>query len=89
MTDYVYTAKNAAGDETTGRITANSKREALDAIHRLKLFPIVVEDSQQGEISFQFFKRRVSDMQVSLALVQLADLLDNGVPVLHAFQTLE
>ena len=89
MPDYVYTARNEAGGEMTGRIAANSKREALDAIHRLKLFPVLVEDSKKGEISIQFFQRRVSDAQIADALVQLADLLDNGVPVLQAFQTLE
>ena len=89
MTDYVYTAKNEAGAETTGRITANSKREALEAIHRLRLYPIVVEDSKKGEINIQLFKRRVSETQIARALLQLADLLENGVPVLHAFQILE
>ena len=89
MPDYVYTAKNTAGVVITGRIAANSKREALDAIHRLKLFPLTVEDSKKGEISIKLFKRRVSDTQIAAALLQLADLLDNGVPVLHAFQILE
>ncbi|MDR0326788.1 MAG: type II secretion system F family protein [Planctomycetaceae bacterium] len=89
MPHYVYTAKNEIGVETTGRITANSKREALDAIHRLKLFPLYVEDIAKGEISIQLFKRRVSDTQIAAALLQLAELLDNGVPVLHAFQILE
>ena len=89
MPNYVYTAKNETGAETTGRIAANSKREALDAIHRLKLFPIKVEDSKKGEITIQLFQRRVKDTQIAAALLQLADLLDNGVPVLHAFQTLE
>ena len=89
MPDYIYTAKNETGTETTGRVAANSKREALDAIHRLKLFPIRVEDSKKGEITVQLFQRRVSGAQIAAALLQLADLLDNGVPVLHAFQTLE
>ena len=89
MPNYVYTARNETGAETTGRIVANSKREALDAIHRLKLFPVKVEDSKKGEISLQLFQRRVPDSQIAAALLQLADLLDNGVPVLHAFQTLE
>jgi len=89
MPNYIYTAKNEFGIEATGRIVANSKREALDAIHRRKLFPISIEDSAKGEISLQFFKRRVSEMQISAALLQLAELLDNGVPVLHAFQILE
>jgi len=89
MPEYVYTARNETGTKTTGRLSANSKREALDAIHRLKLLPICVEDSKKGEISLQLFERRVSEVQVADALVQLADLLDNGVPVLHAFQVLE
>jgi len=89
MSDYVYTAKNIAGVVVTGRIVANSKREALDAIHRLKLFPLTVEDSKKGEITFKLFHRRVSDTQIAAALLQLADLMDNGVPVLHAFQILE
>jgi len=89
MPDYIYTAKNETGAETTGHISANSKREALDAIHRLKLFPVSIEDRRKGEISFDFLQRRVSDSQIAAALLQLADLLDNGVPVLHAFQVLE
>jgi len=89
MPDYIYTAKNETGAETTGRVAANSKREALDTIHRLKLFPVRVEDSKKGEITIQLFQRRISNTQIAAALLQLADLLDNGVPVLHAFQTLE
>jgi len=89
MPNYIYTAKNEAGVEMTGQITANSKREALDAIHRRKLFPLSVTDSAKGEISIQLFKRRVSESQISAALLQLAELLDNGVSVLHAFQILE
>ena len=89
MPHYNYTAKNELGTETTGRITANSKREALEAIHRLKLFPLTVEDSKKGEIRIELFKRPVSDTQIAALLLQLADLLDNGVPVLHAFHVLE
>jgi general secretion pathway protein F/type IV pilus assembly protein PilC len=89
MPDYIYTAKNEAGTETTGRVSANSKREALDVIHRLKLFPVRIEDSRKGEISIQLFQRRVPETQIAAALLQLADLLDNGVPVLQAFQVLD
>ena len=89
MPDYIYTAKNETGAETTGRVSANSKREALDVIHRLKLFPVRIDDSKKGEIAIQLFQRRVPDAQIAAALLQLADLLENGVPVLHAFQVLE
>jgi general secretion pathway protein F/type IV pilus assembly protein PilC len=89
MPDYIYTAKNESGTDTTGRITANSKREALEAIHRLKLFPLRIEDSRKGEITIKLFERRVADMQIAVALTQLADLLENGVPILQAFQVLD
>jgi len=89
MPDYIYTAKNEAGAETTGRVSANSKREALDMVHRLKLFPVRIEDSRKGEISLQLFQRRVSETHIAAALLQLADLLENGVPVLQAFQVLD
>ena len=89
MPTYIYTAKNETGAGTAGQITANTKKEALDAIHRLKLFPLTLEDSKKGEISLDVFQRRVGDAQISAALSQLADLLENGVPMLHAFQVLE
>ncbi len=88
MPDYQYTARNAAGVDVTGKLTANSKREALDALHRLQLFPIQLDDANRGQININLFGRRVSDSLVADALGQLADLLENGVPVLMAFQVL-
>lgn len=88
MPDYVYTAKTKTGDEVSGRVSANTKREALDALHRMSLFPIRVDDAARGQIKLNLFKRKVSDSLVSAALGQLADLLENGVPVLDAFQVL-
>jgi general secretion pathway protein F/type IV pilus assembly protein PilC len=88
MPDYIYTARNAAGNDVTGKLTANSKREALDTLHRLSLFPIRVEGAQQGPMTIRWFRRRISDSQIAATLSQLADLLENGVPVLSAFQVL-
>ncbi len=88
MPDYQYSARNAAGNEITGKLTAHSKREALDTLHRLALFPIRVENVQRGHISIAIFKRKVSETQVAAALGLLADLLENGVPVLSAFDVL-
>lgn len=86
MPDYVYTAKTASGDEVSGRLSANTKREALDALNRLSLFPIRVDDAQRGQINISFFKRKVSGALIAATLSQLADLLENGVAVLEAFQ---
>jgi general secretion pathway protein F/type IV pilus assembly protein PilC len=88
MADYVYTARTAAGNDVTGKLTANTKREALETLHRLSLFPIRVDDAQRGQITINLFKRRVADSQIAALLGQFADLLENGVPVLAAFQVL-
>lgn len=88
MPDYHYLARTSGGSDVTGRLTANSKREALDALHRLNLFPLRVEDAQRGQININLFKRKVTDTLVSATLNQLADLLENGVPVLEAFRVL-
>ena len=89
MPEYLYTAKNQAGTDISGTISANSKKEAVEAVHRLKLFPLTVEDDKKGEFAFPTISRRVPDTQIAAAMLQLADLLDNGVPVLQAFQILE
>ncbi|MDR0705824.1 MAG: type II secretion system F family protein [Planctomycetaceae bacterium] len=88
MADYVYTAKTVTGNDVTGKLSANSKREALETLHRLSLFPISVDDARRGQITIKLFNRRVADSQVAAILGQLADLLENGVPVLAAFQVL-
>ncbi|MDR3234466.1 MAG: type II secretion system F family protein [Planctomycetaceae bacterium] len=88
MSDFVYTARNAAGSEITGKLTANNRREVLDSLHRLGLFPVTVASAAKNEIKLDFLQRKVSGTLVSAALIQLADLLENGVPVLGAFQVL-
>ena len=88
MPDFVYTARTSAGTDVTGKVSANSKREAIDALGHLSLFPIRVEDARRGEISLKFLQGRVSDSLIAATLAQLADLLENGVPVLDSFQVL-
>lgn len=88
MPDYVYTAKTVTGNDVTGKLTANTKREALETLHRLSLFPVRVDDAQRGQITIKLFNRHVADSRVAAILEQLADLLENGVPVLAAFQIL-
>ncbi|MCL2742577.1 MAG: type II secretion system F family protein [Planctomycetaceae bacterium] len=86
MPEYVYVAKTSAGEEVTGQLSAASKREALDALHRLTLFPVKVEDAARWQVNLDFFNRRPPDFVVAAVLSQLADLLENGVPVLEAFR---
>ncbi|MDR2438460.1 MAG: type II secretion system F family protein [Planctomycetaceae bacterium] len=88
MTDYVYTARTVSGNNVSGKLTANTKREALETLHRLSLFPINVDEANRGQITIKLFSRKVADSQIADLLGQLADLLENGVPVLAAFQVL-
>jgi len=89
MPEFKYVAKNSAGKDMIGRLTANTKKDALEILARQQLFPISLEDSNKGEIDLsKWFTRKPPDKLVATFLQQLADLLENGVPVLTAFQVL-
>ncbi|HBT78466.1 MAG TPA: pilus assembly protein PilC [Planctomycetaceae bacterium] len=88
MPDFSYTARSIGGENTSGTIAADTKREVLDILARQSLFPIKVELARKGQIEIKWFRRNPPGMLVSSTLNQLADLLDNGVPVLMAFQVL-
>ena len=77
-----------AGNDVSGKLSANSRREALDILARQSLFPLRVDDAKKGQIELRFFKQRIPDALIASTLAQLADLLENGVPVLGAFQVL-
>ena len=55
---------------------------------RQSLFPLTIEDAKKGQIEIKLFKARIPDMLIAQTLTQLADLLENGVPVLTALQVL-
>ncbi len=55
---------------------------------RQSLFPLTVEDAKKGQIEIKLFKAKIPDLLIAQTLTQLADLLENGVPVLTAFQVL-
>lgn len=88
MPDFVYTARNPQGEDITGKLTAGSKREAIESLSRQSLFPILVEDALKGQIQINLFQRKVPTRLVSSTLSQFADLLENGVPVLSALNVL-
>ncbi|MDO5582344.1 MAG: type II secretion system F family protein [Planctomycetia bacterium] len=89
MPDYRYKAKNRAGKDFQGLLSANTKKDALDMLARQGLFPLEVDDARKGEIDpSKWFTRRPADSLIAAFLHQLADLLENGVPVLNAFDVL-
>ena len=90
MPDFKYKARNKSGKDVSGQLSANTKKDVLDILARQNLFPVSVEDANKGEIDLgKWFARRPPDSAVAAFLQQLAELLNNGVPVLTAFQVLE
>lgn len=90
MAEFRYRARNKSGKDVSGQMTANSKKDVLDILARQNLFPLTVEDANKGEIDLgKWLARRPPESVIAAFLQQLADLLNNGVPVLTAFQVLE
>jgi general secretion pathway protein F/type IV pilus assembly protein PilC len=66
-------------------ITAGSKRETLAALAERSLFPLHVAEKRRSPWKLQ---RRVKTAVLVANLAQLADLLQNGVPLLEALSVL-
>ena len=87
MPEFVYTARDATGQDVAGRTTAASKREILVALSERALFPLRVECAAPPRSGFRL-QRRIKQQLVATNLMQLSDLLHNGVPLLSALEIL-
>jgi general secretion pathway protein F/type IV pilus assembly protein PilC len=85
MPQYTYTARTLAGENVAGTITAASKRETLAALAERSLFPLHVAEKQRSSWQRQ---RRIKTGELVSNLAQLADLLQNGVPLLESLSIL-
>lgn len=87
MPQFSYTARTAAGEDVTGLITAASKHETLAVLTERALFPLRVEAVATAAPRWRL-PRRIKTPVVAAGLSQLADLLQNGVPLLKALTLL-
>ncbi len=87
MPEFAYTARKPTGENINGVITAASKREALAVLREKSLFPIHVEPAKGAVGTWQWHGRIKKDL-IASTLMQLADLLNNGVAVLAALDVL-
>lgn len=87
MPEFVYTARTLSGEDVAGSITAASKRETLGVLAEKSLFPLHVENADKPKSKWQFNKRITASV-LATNLTQLADLLQNGVPLLGALEIL-
>jgi type II secretory pathway component PulF len=88
MPEFHYKARTVSGQDTAGTMTAASKREILCALAERSLFPMHVECAEPARVKRSSRRRRIKSHLVSTNLSQLADLLNNGVPLLSALQIL-
>jgi type II secretory pathway component PulF len=87
MPEFAYKARNHAGSDVIGTISATTRRDALCALSDRKLFPLTVEDAAPARIAWQR-KRRIKTQLLATTLTQLADLLQSGVPLLRSLDVL-
>jgi general secretion pathway protein F/type IV pilus assembly protein PilC len=87
MPEFSYTARTISGEDVAGRITAANRRETLTLLAGQSLFPLRVEPLGTAPPSW-LPRRRIKVQLVATNLSQLADLLQNGVPMLKALEIL-
>jgi general secretion pathway protein F/type IV pilus assembly protein PilC len=85
MPQFTYTARTPAGKDVSGTLTAAGKRELLAALAERSLCPMHVAQKRRAPWNLQ---RRVKTAVLVANLAQLADLLQNGVPLLEALSIL-
>ncbi|NUQ62644.1 MAG: type II secretion system F family protein [Pirellulales bacterium] len=91
MPEFTYTARTLTGEDVAGTITAGSKRETLAMLAEKSLYPVRVECRQPARAGRQGGSKktkRVKAQVVAMNLTQLADLLQNGVPLLSSLDIL-
>lgn len=86
MPEFTYTARTLSGENVSGSISAATKRETLAALAERSLFPLNVKEANPKPV-WQW-KRRVTASVIASTLTQLADLLQNGVPLLGSLDIL-
>jgi type II secretion system protein F len=100
MPTFTYKAKKGTGETVSGSLAADSERGVLDALDRLKLFPLELRQATAAEIgatvpqkrhgagAMAAFGRKTSSNDVCNFTRQLSDLLGAGVPLNQALISL-
>ena len=90
MPEFSYIARNATGVDVVGSVTAVSHREAVSQLSSRSLFPLKVEvakTDRSTDLRLPWQNRIKTDL-LAANLTQLADLLQNGVPLLASLKIL-
>src|SRR5688572_7425035 len=83
-----YTARTSAGERVTGTIEAESEGAVLRLLEEKDLFPISLGEAKAKTAAKSPFRRKVRNRDVGMMYGQLADLIESGVPLLRALDSL-
>ncbi len=89
MREFVYEGIKE-GKRVKGRTKANSRRSVLDKLRSEGITPISVEEASD-KVPFwrrEFSFKRVSEEELSFILLQVATLLESGIPLSRALELL-
>ena len=87
MPEFRYIARDQAGQQLTGTLSAANRHEVVATLAARSIFPLKVEDAT---VVTEFQKvRRVPATLLASTYAQLADLMKSGVPLLRALQVIE
>ena len=88
MPEFAYTARTLSGENVAGTITAGRKRETLAMLAEKSLFPMQVESAERRPVPAGVHAGGSGASVLATNLTQLADLLQNGVPLLASLEIL-
>ncbi|MEY3229078.1 MAG: ral secretion pathway protein, partial [Planctomycetota bacterium] len=87
MPEFAWKARTMSGQNVSGVMTADSRRDVLALLSQRALSPLSVTPSKPPFMSLKL-QRGVKPDVLAATLTQLADLLTNGVPLLQALDLL-
>jgi general secretion pathway protein F/type IV pilus assembly protein PilC len=89
---FAFRAKTPEGAWTSGTLTAETERAAVEHLTRMGVFPVEIRPKAAGAAvripRLEIRRARARRSEVAAFLTQLADLLRAGVPLLRALETL-
>lgn len=88
MTDFIYRAANSQGQVLTGRIGAGDEREALRLLQQQNLVPISIALAVGGAVENVATRKKASSQEKTLAMQELTTLLNAGVPLAEAIESI-
>ena len=86
MAEFTYIARDAQGEKHSGTMTAATERDVISMLSGKSLFPVSVKSKKEG-VEFSF-GGGVSAKDIAVFYEQLAQLMNNGVPMLKSLSIL-